>query len=975
MNWDIISYGSGDFLRLVFTGIASIFGNNDYSAAMQTTALLGFFVALFASAFSRDMVGNFKNLIGMIVLFMLIIVPKVNVIITDRITPANSSVVANVPIGLAATASFFSFTGDWLARSFETVFAMPNEVKYTTNGMLFANKLIDANRRMELPDDRQNNNFLEFFTSCVVVDGIGHNRFSWRDVMDSDNLGTFFANNVAVNAASFKYTNPGGAESIEPCRAGWVTIRDEMLGTYQQIIKYGLEGGMLGRFDSEANAQLKLENEMQAALNYLTGNNQTAQTTVVQHAIHTGMGSGMNRFTQETGAMEYIVSGAEFSRLNTYQAVGDIASEKLPLLRNLFEAFIYAIFPIIVLMAIVFPTKVPIAYATALVWINLWAPMYAVLHFAMSYYSQAAMSDIVTLYGGGYSVFAVADMAKLNADVVATTGYLGASLPILAWMLVSRSGALAASFAGRVIDGYDKSAEKGADEVLKGQGTRDGVDWRKTDSGGIQQTSLLDSGSLLTQTGGNGNILEQKSSSLMVDAKQMERNTEAARQTYDQSVDNVTQQQSALTTTTTSTLQDSNAVMETLRQDVGSRQDFQSSESVMQSQNFQTMETKFDEWATSNNVQYTEEEKARIYASLEGQLQAKTGTPFEDLVGSGVSASITTKAGWQGDQTWKDSSSETYQAAERFAESNQFSEATQTMGSAVSTLASSYSTGGSDTAVEQLNASINEQEQAQTSYTNAVNDRESASRSLQAMEERSTLFSVDNQQALLDTMATSYQMTDPTVNSQEAAIMADETIRRAAAGDQEAMNDIKYAISQVSATYNGSEIENFDKIEDAISNTGAQNVNGTYTGGRTEVVRDFDENNDIVNQSTPITRQEVEQNAQDATNRYNQGRNNTDNLIGDGLDANAATREIEAQRNELNENGEPIADRVDLTINAAENNSNIPTQDQIDNPPGKPMTGGSVLYDSGEIQNYQDEVELRKNPPEPQFPPKPEKGE
>src|SRR5690554_5259206 len=537
MNWEVIAYGSGDMLRMIFTAIASIFGNADYKAAMQTAGMLGFVTVLFKAAFDRNVFNNFRWFIGTIVLIMVVLVPKTTVIVNDRITPANSAVVNNVPIGLAATASFFSFTGDWLARSFETVFSMPNEVKYTTTGLLFPHKLYEATRKLSFPDDRTTNNFTEFFASCVVVDGIGHNRFTWREVMESANLMNFFDTRVAANAASFKYTASSGAESILPCRSGFTnTLKPDMLALYTNVIKYGVQGDLISRFDSAADAATRMQTDMQNAMNFMTGVSISPQQFVTQQAIINAMATGTHKLSQQTNASEfnqYIVSGAELHRLTTYQALGDIASEKLPLLRTIFEAIIYAIFPIIVLMAIVLPAKVPLAYITALVWVNLWAPMYAILHFIMSYYSQASMTELAALYGNGFSVFPNAEMAKFNSDVVATTGYLATALPMLAWMLVSKSGAMAASFAGRVMQGYDQSVEKGANEAVDGQGQRMGTKWEQTGSGGIQNSNLMDSGSRQTSTVDGNTILSQTSSQLMVTPQITEQTVQAKQQALD----------------------------------------------------------------------------------------------------------------------------------------------------------------------------------------------------------------------------------------------------------------------------------------------------------------------------------------------------------------------------------------------------------------------------------------------------------
>ena len=96
--WEIVTYGGGDFLRLIFSGIAMIFGNADYKAALQCAALIGFIGILIYAAFQKGAL-DIKWLIGLIMIVMLLIVPKVNLVITDRVVPANSAVVANVPLG------------------------------------------------------------------------------------------------------------------------------------------------------------------------------------------------------------------------------------------------------------------------------------------------------------------------------------------------------------------------------------------------------------------------------------------------------------------------------------------------------------------------------------------------------------------------------------------------------------------------------------------------------------------------------------------------------------------------------------------------------------------------------------------------------------------------------------------------------------------------------------------------------------
>ena len=108
-------------------------------------------------------------------------VPKADVIVTDRIDATQSGVVSNVPLGLAATAGTFSLVGDWLTRSYETVFSLPNDLRYHESGMLFGQYLVEASTRFEITDQRLAANLSELWQACVFYD-ILLGLYGWEDL-------------------------------------------------------------------------------------------------------------------------------------------------------------------------------------------------------------------------------------------------------------------------------------------------------------------------------------------------------------------------------------------------------------------------------------------------------------------------------------------------------------------------------------------------------------------------------------------------------------------------------------------------------------------------------------------------------------------------------------------------------------------------------------------------------------------------
>src|SRR3546814_19913783 len=95
-------------------------------------------------------------------------VPTVDINVTDRINPSLApATVDNVPMGLGILASFTTQVGDWLTRTAEPVFVMPNELNYSTNGMVYGARLFDAPRNFLIRDDQFSTNLENHFKNSL----------------------------------------------------------------------------------------------------------------------------------------------------------------------------------------------------------------------------------------------------------------------------------------------------------------------------------------------------------------------------------------------------------------------------------------------------------------------------------------------------------------------------------------------------------------------------------------------------------------------------------------------------------------------------------------------------------------------------------------------------------------------------------------------------------------------------------------
>jgi conjugal transfer mating pair stabilization protein TraG len=147
--WEIYAYQNADSLFGIFNAAAAIHGSGDYMAAVAAVAFCGFIAALVAYAFAPEKLQGWKWLATVLLVFSVLIVPRVTVGVVDKTGGSAVKVVANVPFGVAFLGSVTSTVGHTLTGLFETAFqvipgvgALPSELSYEKNGLMFGNRLI-----------------------------------------------------------------------------------------------------------------------------------------------------------------------------------------------------------------------------------------------------------------------------------------------------------------------------------------------------------------------------------------------------------------------------------------------------------------------------------------------------------------------------------------------------------------------------------------------------------------------------------------------------------------------------------------------------------------------------------------------------------------------------------------------------------------------------------------------------------------
>lgn len=171
--WEIYAYQNADSLFGIFNAAATIHGSGDYMAAVAAVAFCGFIAALVAYAFAPEKLQGWKWLATVLLVFSVLIVPRVTVGVVDKTGGSAVKVVANVPFGVAFLGSVTSTVGHTLTGLFETAFqvipgvgALPSELSYEKNGLMFGNRLIRETGGVAFQDPNFRTDLVNFIHNC-----------------------------------------------------------------------------------------------------------------------------------------------------------------------------------------------------------------------------------------------------------------------------------------------------------------------------------------------------------------------------------------------------------------------------------------------------------------------------------------------------------------------------------------------------------------------------------------------------------------------------------------------------------------------------------------------------------------------------------------------------------------------------------------------------------------------------------------
>lgn len=447
--FEIYAYGNVDTLTGVFNAIAAIMGGAGYLALVKTMAITGVLVAAAAGLFTPGRFHGWGWLMGLLLVYHAMFLPKADVAIVDKLGGQPPAVVGNVPIGVAFFGHATSLVGDVMTRFFETAFQvipdtkaqLPAALAYQKNGVMFGNRLIQASRAANLADPQLRADMIAFVHNCTVYDlqdgtidpaAFAQSTDIWA-LMGTPNPGRFstWGKPVQVDTCPNVYTRLNASLPTEVNRAR-ATLALQMNPTLDPSVASGVIDSQL----EQAYTKTRIATAAQGAADLLR------QNILINLVQDTNTLAGLRLNDPAATMLATARANATASTNASFITMGRIAAQALPMIRNVIEAVIYAVFPFVLLLFLLAQGKgLALAiksFVMSLVWIQLWPPLYAILNYVGTLASAKNLAAAASLgtNSRGLTLDTAAGIYQGAISDQAIAGYLVAAIPIIATAII-----------------------------------------------------------------------------------------------------------------------------------------------------------------------------------------------------------------------------------------------------------------------------------------------------------------------------------------------------------------------------------------------------------------------------------------------------------------------------------------------------------------------------------------------------------
>lgn len=449
--------GGGEYMERVFHGVAAIIGSSEWDSMFRIVFLISamtFFVVYIRGHDPKEIL---KFAAVSILISSVLLVPKRTVQVIDRTDPTGVYLIDNVPLGLAVPARFISSIGTSLTELYETVFHTPNSLSYSKTGMLFGADLVGNMSDIMTVNGDLAELMGMYAKNCVIGDILINHKYSFQELMNSrDPYTLIFKNPSPLRGVMVPQGN------LEATPAGFWTC--EKLAKEVLMPKIGIDTSPNGKtwdytvrsiFGGRPDANVLYSAMLGDSYREYYKGSETASQLMRNSVVMNALKHGISAYSAQSGDTASLINLSSTSSYNkmrlSWATSSKVATSFVPLLNTILFSFVIALFPIFILLAVihVLTGKMLFNYIMSIIYLQSWAPMFAILNYATSFYLSRKTG------GMDFNLGNQATIQQIHSDIGLIAGWLSISIPFIAVALVRGLGpaiAQAGNYLGTAIN-------------------------------------------------------------------------------------------------------------------------------------------------------------------------------------------------------------------------------------------------------------------------------------------------------------------------------------------------------------------------------------------------------------------------------------------------------------------------------------------------------------------------------------------
>jgi conjugal transfer mating pair stabilization protein TraG len=451
-------------------------GNSGFESLMVATSLLAFMVILGVTVFKQTFTPLSGWFFGLMLVWYGLMLPKTDIIIVDQTNVTANRVVSNMPLGIAFMGNVTSSMGKWFTDKSEVVFTAINDVNYSTTGLVFGANAYKEARKTNLINysPELQSDWTQFASNCSFYDIALYHTYTVADMQSSNDLLALMGN---TNQALM---TPVGGTTVY-CDQAYTTLKaqtDALVGsqTFLQRFAAALNPSGTSSSSMPAQATANMLASLEASYsNMFAGVQQDAVKIITQEMMVNTVKTAALQNAQTTGDTEQMMAGiasaqAELSTVNSQNTVAVLAAKYLPIMHNLIEGIIIALFPMMLVMCVLAGWgmfTVVMGYLTTLLWVKLWPGMFAIVN-GIANSVHASKSYSASFGDGGTTIKNSMEMLSTANSTQALAGWMTMLVPAISWGIIKLGNMGLQSAFAAVGGGAQKSAESAGSAVGSG---------------------------------------------------------------------------------------------------------------------------------------------------------------------------------------------------------------------------------------------------------------------------------------------------------------------------------------------------------------------------------------------------------------------------------------------------------------------------------------------------------------------------